>query len=258
MQHPQVATHQLQQAASVVPQTLQPTTTPDKTAGKVQTLKQQLREKLDGEDLTKADNYWRKILLDDESGSARAKGAATRSAMAPRLPSVRGMMPSEECKLQTLKQQLCDEVHDFDGACDWLLQVTVRQHDGKEDEEGERVDSSKVLTARDFRLYNVDAGQLIKVTVRNLSQDREIAFKPVYLNEKGEEEPEESVTLKAGGERYELPYPLEKKEGEKEDSWGLKDSSGKTLLRLRFATPSVTASSAPVAPGTKGVARARV
>ena len=171
---------------------------------------------------------------------------------------MRGMMLSEECELQTLKQQLCDEVHDFDGACDWLLQVTVRQHDGKEDEEGERVDSSKVLTARDFRLYNVDAGQLLKVTVRNLSQDREITFTPVYMNEDGEEEPEESVTLKAGGERYELPYPLEKKEGEKEDSWGLKDSSGKTLLRLRFATPSVTASSAPVAPGTKGVARARV
>ena len=172
---------------------------------------------------------------------------------------MRGMMLSEECKRQTLKQQLRDEVHDFDGACDWLLQVTVRQHDGKDDEEGERVDSSKVLTARDFRLYTVDAGQLVKVTVRNLSQDREITFKPVYLTEEGEEEPEESVTLKADGEWYELPFPLEKKVGEKEDSWVLKDESGqKTLLRLRFATPSVTASSAVVAPGTKGVARVRV
>ena len=75
---------------------------------------------------------------------------------------MRGMMLSEECKRQTLKQQLRDEVHDFDGACDWLLQVTVRQHDGKDDEEGERVDSSKVQTAKDFRLYTVDAGQLLK------------------------------------------------------------------------------------------------
>ena len=54
------------------------------------------------------------------------------------------------------------------------------------------------------------------------------------MNEEGEEEPEVSVTLKAGGGTDELPYPLEKKEGEKEDSWVLKDESGKTLLRLRF------------------------
>ena len=93
-----------------------------------------------------------------------------------------------------------------------------------------------MLTARDFRLYTVDAGQLVKVTFRNLSQDREIAFKPVYLNEKSTEpETVDSVKLKAGGERYELQFPLQMEAGEKEDSWGLKDKSGKTLLRLRFA-----------------------
>ena len=182
----------------------------------------------------------RRRVFDGGSAAARDRGAAaqaTRSARPQglRLPDVRGMMLSEECKRQTLKQQLRDEVHDFDGACDWLLQVTVRQHDGKDDEEGERVDSSKVQTAKDFRLYTVDAGQLLKVTVRNLSLDREITFTPVYVNEEGEEEPEVSVTLKAGGGTDELPYPLEKKEGEKEDSWVLKDESGKMLLRLRFA-----------------------
>ena len=80
------------------------------------------------------------------------------------------------------------------------------------------------------------------------------------MNEKSTEpETVDSVKLKAGGERYELPFPLQMEAGEKEDSWFLMDERGKkTLLRLRFATPSVTASSAPVAPGTKGVARARV
>jgi len=191
---------------------------------------------LDGEDLTNADSYWRRILEDQGGGAAaRDKGAAAQTTRGSRLPNMRGMTLNEECNLQMLKQQLRDEVHDFDGACDWLLQVTVRQHNGKADDEGKRVDSSKVNKAKAFRLYTVDAGQLLKVTVRNLSQDREITFTPVYMNEDGEEEPEESVTLKAGGERYELPYPLEKKEGEKEDSWGLKDKSGKTLLRLRFA-----------------------
>jgi len=174
----------------------------------------------------------------DGSAAARAKGAsrqATRSATRGlRLPDVRGMALSEERKVQTLIQQLRDEVHDFDGECNWLLQVTVKQHDDKDDEEGESIDSSRVQTTRDFRLYTVDAGQLLKVTVRNLSLARGISFTPVYLTDKGGEEPEGAVTLK-GGEAQELPYPLEKKEGEQEDSWVFKDENGKTLLKLRFA-----------------------
>ena len=50
----------------------------------------------------------------------------------------------------------------------------------------------------------------------------------------GEEEAEEQVTLRSG-EALELPYPLQKDEGEGEDGWLLKDASGKTVLKLRFA-----------------------
>jgi len=51
--------------------------------------------------------------------------------------------------------------------------------------------------------------------------------------ENGDEEPEDLVTLQSG-ESYELPYPLQKDEGESEDGWALKDANGKTVLRLRF------------------------
>jgi len=38
----------------------------------------------------------------------------------------------------------------------------VRQHDGEDDEEGERVECTD--KSHDFRLYIVDAGQIIKVS----------------------------------------------------------------------------------------------
>ena len=76
------------------------------------------------------------------------------------------------------------------------------------------------------------------------------------LSEAGQEPPEESVSLRADGGRYELPVPLENKVGGAADSCVFKDKSPqKTLLTQRCATPSVTASSAPVASGAQGVAR---
>jgi hypothetical protein len=53
------------------------------------------------------------------------------------------------------------------------------------------------------------------------------------VNEEGTEETQEERTLGVG-EAQELPFPLRKEDGEREDSWILKDKRGKTLLRLRF------------------------
>jgi len=38
------------------------------------------------------------------------------------------------------------------------------------------------------------------VTIKNLSKTKNLEFLPVYVNEKGHEEPEEVVDLKCGGE----------------------------------------------------------
>jgi hypothetical protein len=144
-----------------------------------------------------------------------------------------------------LIKQLWEEAHDFEGESDWLLQVMVKQHDGKDDEVGERIDASKVETAKDLRRYFVDVGKLLKVTVRNLSLVRTISFCPVYVDDEGNDDPEDPCMLKKG-ESKELPYALKKDSGEKEDGWDLRDGKGaKTLLRLRFALLSTYRDRAP-------------
>ena len=115
-----------------------------------------------------------------------------------------------------------------------VLQVTVKQHDGKDDKEGEHIDTSKITKGPKFRLYSVDADLLIRVTVKNLSSTRAISLMPVYVKDNGEEEPEDLVELKSG-ECFELPFPLQKEAGEEEDGWAIKDKEGKTVLKLRFA-----------------------
>jgi hypothetical protein len=150
---------------------------------------------------------------------------------------------SEDQKAQTLIKQLWEEAHDFDGACDWLLQVTVKQHEGKDDTVGERIDASKVQTVKNYRLYSVDPGQLLKVTVRNLSLVRTISFTPVYVDCEGDDDPEEAHTLimLKSGESQELPMALKKDREEKDDGWDLRDAEGtKTLLRLRFTVAQPT------------------
>ena len=66
--------------------------------------------------------------------------------------------------------------------------MTVKQHDGKDDDEGVRIESPKESGA-DYRLYTVSAQQLIKVTIKNLSA-KPLSFQPVYIDTKGFEEQE--------------------------------------------------------------------
>eukprot|EP00802_Teleaulax_amphioxeia_P025771 Tamp_26687.p1 GENE.Tamp_26687~~Tamp_26687.p1 ORF type:complete len:176 (-),score=51.39 Tamp_26687:359-856(-) len=157
-----------------------------------------------------------------EGGGATGQGATSKNN-------------EDKIKVQETLEDL-HEFRDATGCCssDWLLQVTVKQHDGKDDASGERIAFSKTEKGHDFRRYTVDAGQLIKVTLKNLSLAKDIKLQPVYVTESGAEEPEDMVDLKCGGEEYELPYPLQKNEGDEEDTWAIKDINGKTVLKLRF------------------------
>ena len=75
--------------------------------------------------------------------------------------------------------------------------MTVKQHDGKDDNEGKRILRTKECGA-DYRLYAVSTLQLIKVTIKNLSA-KPLSFRPVYLDTEGREEPEEVIEpLKQG------------------------------------------------------------
>jgi len=87
-----------------------------------------------------------------------------------------------------LALDLREDLHDFGGKSDWLLAVTVRQHHDTHDEEGARVEAVCVGMARDYRMYRVEAGQEIKVTVTNLSAASALFFQPVYMDEDAEED----------------------------------------------------------------------
>ncbi len=73
----------------------------------------------------------------------------------------------------------------------------MREHDGKDDDEGERIDTKECGT--DYRLYTVSPGQLIKVTIKNLSS-KPLSFQPVYVHEDGSEEPEDFIQALKQGE----------------------------------------------------------
>jgi hypothetical protein len=151
----------------------------------------------------------------------------------------RGGQSEEKVVVKEVVKEVLEDLHDFRDengvwTSDWVLQVTVKQHDDKDDEDGQRISASKVSMGADFRLYQeMEPEKLIRVSLRNLSRTRDISVMPVYVKENGEEEAEELVEIKAG-DCFELPFPLQKKTQEKEDGWVIKDKEGKTVLKLRF------------------------
>ena len=50
---------------------------------------------------------------------------------------------------------------------DWVLQVTVKHHDGKDDKECEHIDTPRITKGPKFWFHSVDPDLLIRVTVKN-------------------------------------------------------------------------------------------
>lgn len=123
------------------------------------------------------------------------------------------------------------------------IEVVTKQHENIDDKEGEEVGKEKYKDIVDAktgiltqRTYTVDADHLIRVTVKmnpGYTTSTIHSIQPVYIHENGEEDVEELQEL-MDGESYELPFPIEKEEGEKEEGWDLRDKAGNTLLKLRF------------------------
>lgn len=121
------------------------------------------------------------------------------------------------------------------------LCITVCEHDGKDDDVGcriefDKIDISGMADKNPTIVYQVNAGQLIKVTLKNtispgtlptkLNMSDTVVFTPVYITKEGVEEQEEEVDCKAG-EEYELPLPTQKDEGDGKDAWELRFNGGK-------------------------------
>jgi hypothetical protein len=96
------------------------------------------------------------------------------------------------------------------------------------------------------RTYTVDPNLLIRISVsfpmpQGLSPSEQaersktkFRFKPVYVKDNGEQEPEDWLEFSHNEPPYELPFPLQKESGEEEDGWLLLDEWSKPFLKLRF------------------------
>jgi hypothetical protein len=114
------------------------------------------------------------------------------------------------------------------------LCVAVRQHDGKDDEEGEALQFSSQIGQQ--RSYTVEPGLLLRVRVTNMSlSDAEVFLRPVYFATGAASDPDEIniVDLKPQ-DSWEFPYPLQKDPGERADGWLVQDGTGNTVLSLVF------------------------
>ena len=113
-----------------------------------------------------------------------------------------------------------------------IIQVT--QHDGKEDDEGEKVEAELIETIPVPRegvnkkypqmTYYVTQKQLVRVTIQNTTHlacnapAGRFEIQPIYESWNGETDKEEKMDL-APGETCELPYPIQKDAGEEPDAW---------------------------------------
>ena len=113
------------------------------------------------------------------------------------------------------------------------LQISMRLHDGKDDDEGGALQPYSQTTKAGVCTVKaqVNSGLLVRVKVTNVSGEP-VAYVPVYVGAEGEEEPEDGFKLEHM-EEYELPYPLQKDEGEAPDGWDLRVDD-KTVVCLRF------------------------
>jgi hypothetical protein len=175
-------------------------------------------------------------IIFDRASTVKGGGGGTRSAT--RGPRGGGGSRGGQSEEKIEVERVLSDLHDFRDASgfwtsDWVLQVTVKQHDGKDDEKGEHIATSRITKGPNFRLYYVDPDLLIRVTIKNLSLTRDISFIPVYVEANETEEHQDLVELKSGDD-FELPIPLRKEAGEEDDGWAIKDNMGKTVLKLRF------------------------
>ena len=83
------------------------------------------------------------------------------------------------------------------------------------------------------RTYEAPLDWLLRVQIayRNTNKTS-VSVMPVYVNLEGKQEPERLQEMKEIP--WEIPFPLQKEEGEGEDGWDFKDKDGKIFFQLRF------------------------
>ena len=117
--------------------------------------------------------------------------------------------------------------------------VVLRQHDGNDDEDGEFLQPTPDEDDQGYLLRTGSTtDMLLRVTLINLGTSP-IEYEPRYVGSDGGIEREEKVQL-AVGEQCELPYPLQRSEGEASEAWHLLDANGALVARIVFTNDGVT------------------
>jgi serine protease inhibitor len=98
-----------------------------------------------------------------------------------------------------------------------------------------------------IRVYEVqpktkDNEQLIRVIVTLKGEPDEpndtfITLWVIYITEYGEDDSEKKLISLKINDPYELPFPIQKYEGEGDDGWDLRDEKDNTFLKIRFRVP---------------------
>lgn len=119
------------------------------------------------------------------------------------------------------------------------LMVDTKLHDGKKDKKGYSIHYTET-TVNDIPVwtYVVELDLLIRVVIgvpkqSTVPNGTTVQLQAVYITDKGEEQPEDPQEFEIN-KPCEIPFPLQKEEGEDPDGWDLKDAQGNTLLKLRF------------------------
>lgn len=112
--------------------------------------------------------------------------------------------------------------------------ITIKKHEGKDDETGEHVDMSQAQTGMcgEFPclVLPVPSDVHIKTTVK-AGPTPIPKFQCVYLADTGEQEPEGNDVELQAGEPYELPFPLQYTPQSYPDGWSM-DFAGGSKLRI--------------------------
>ena len=173
---------------------------------------------------------------------SKSTRSATRSAGRTRGRGGRGAQAAVE--VDAWADEMLQQLHRLPtsgGDQEGLLQVKVRSHEDKDDEEGELMQAAPLDPVKPaVREYTAGYDVLVKTTIRNLGEQA-VTLTPVYYCVKpaGEEtEEQEQVTLKSGEEaEMQFPVQLDEGEGETETGWRFKDASGAVVLHVRILPP---------------------
>lgn len=143
----------------------------------------------------------------------------------------------DSSKIQELRGQLHSLMPnaDKDSAEKGLVEVKVREHEDKDDEEGLGLRAQFHPRQPALRVYHTNYDQLVKTTIRNLGEES-LTLTPVYYHVKmnvRETETQGDLLLKSGEEaEMQFPVQLNESEGETMTGWEFLTAQGVLVLNV--------------------------